>query len=74
MHKYLENANRSYNSIPKELQIHPYTISCVIQCFSLKLVRKPVNGFNINPGLSLREHAKGYRFSQSFVGKFRNKY
>ena len=23
IHKYLENSNRSYNSIVKELQIHP---------------------------------------------------
>ena len=31
MHKYLENIKRIYSSIAKELQIHPYTINCVIQ-------------------------------------------
>ena len=93
MHKYLENPNRSYNSIAKELQIHPYTISYVIQHFSQtkltkrksgggrkegfqdkKPVRKHVNGFKIHPGLSLRECAKRYRFSHSFVAKVQNKY
>ena len=34
MRKYLENSNRSCKSIAKELQIHPYTICCVIQHFS----------------------------------------
>ena len=34
MHKYLQNPNSSYNSIAKSLQIHPYTISRVIQRFS----------------------------------------
>ena len=33
MHKYLENPNRSYNSIAKELQIHPYAVCRVIQHF-----------------------------------------
>ena len=33
MHKYLENPNRSHNSIAKEFQLHLYTISRVIQRF-----------------------------------------
>ena len=40
MHKYLKNPNKSYNSIAKELQIHAYTVSCVIQRFSqTKLIK-----------------------------------
>ena len=31
IHKYLENSNRNCNSIAKELQMHSYTITCVIQ-------------------------------------------
>ena len=34
MHKYLQNPNSSYNSIAKSLQIHPYTVTHVIQHFS----------------------------------------
>ena len=77
----------------KSLQIHPYTVSHVIQRFSqtksikrksgggrkegfkdMKLVRKPVNSFKNNPSLSLRESAKIYGFSHSFVAKVRNKH
>ena len=93
MYKYLQNPNSSYNSIAKSLQIHPYTVSRVIQCFSqtksikrksgggrkegfkdIKLVRKLVNSFKNNPNLSLRERAKIYGFSHSFVAKVRNKH
>ena len=93
MHKYLQNPNSSYNLISKLLQIHPYTISRVIQHFSqtklikhksgggrkegfkdIKLVRKLVNSFKNNPSLSLRERAKIYGFSHSFVAKVRNKH
>ena len=93
MHKYLQNPNSSYNSIAKSLQIHPYTISHVIQYFSqtksikrksgggrkegfkdIKLVRKLVNSFKNNSSLSLRERAKVYGFSHSFVAKVRNKH
>ena len=93
MHKYLQNPNNSYNSIAKSLQIHPYTVSRVIQRFSqtksikrksgggrkedfkdIKLVRKLVNSFKNNPSLSLRERAKVYGFSHSFVAKVRNKH
>ena len=93
MHKYLQNPNSSYNSIAKLLQIHPYTVSRVIQCFSqtksikrksgggrkegfkdIKLVRKLVNSFKNNPSLSLRERAKIYGFSHSFIAKVRNKH
>ena len=93
MHKHLQNPNSSYNSIAKLLQIHPYTVSHVIQCFSqtksikhksgggrkegfkdIKLVRKLVNSFKNNPSLSLRERAKIYGFSHSFVAKVRNKH
>ena len=91
MHKYLQNPNSSYNSIAKSLQIHPYTVSRVIQRFSqtksikrksgggrkegskgIKLVRKLFNSFKNNPSLSLRECAKIYGFSHSFVAKVRN--
>ena len=93
IHKYLQNPNSSYNSIAKSLQIHPYTVSHVIQRFSqtklikrksgggrkegfkdIKLVRKLVNSFKNNPSLSLKELAKIYGFSLSFVAKVRNKH
>ena len=93
MHKYLQNHNSSYNSIAKSLQIHPYTVSRVIQRFSqtksikrksgggrkegfkdIKLVRKLVYSFKNNPSFSLRERAKIYGFSHSFVAKVRNKH
>ena len=40
----------------------------------IKLVRKLVNGFKNNPSLALRERAKIYGFSHSFVAKVRNKH
>ena len=88
MHKYLQNPNSSYNSIAKSFQIHPYTVSRVIQRFSIKhksgggrkegfkdiIIRKLVNSFKNNPRLSLRERAKIYGFSHSFIAKVRNKH
>ena len=46
MHKYLENPNTSYNSIEKELQMHPYIISCkyiptpLVVLFNVSLKKK----------------------------------
>ena len=42
MHKYLQNPKSSYNSIAKLLQIHPLTVSRVIQRF-LKQNRSNAN-------------------------------
>ena len=42
--------------------------------WNIKLVRKLVNSFKNNPSLSLRERAKIYGFSHSFVAKVRNKH
>ena len=45
MHIYLQNPNSSYNSIAKSLQIHPYTVSRVIQRFSqTKLIKRKSGG------------------------------
>ena len=48
MCKYLENLNSNYNSIAKVLQMHPYTISRVVQRFSqTRLIKRKSGGGRI---------------------------
>ena len=66
MHKYLQNPNSSYNSIPKSFQIHPYTVSCVIQRFSqTKSIKR-------KPGGGRKEGFKDIKLVRKLVNSFKN--
>ena len=66
MHKYLQNPNSSYNSIAKSLQIHPYTISRVIQCFSqTKSIKRKSGG-------GRKEGFEDIKLVRKLVNSFKN--
>ena len=66
MHKYLQNPNSSYNSIAKLLQIHPYTVSRVIQRFSqTKSIKRKSGG-------ERKEAFKDIKLVRKLVYSFKN--
>ena len=66
MHKYLQNPNSSYNSIAKSLQIHPYTVSRVIQHFS------QTKSINCKSGGGRKEGFKDIKLVRKLVNSFKN--
>ena len=66
MHKYLQNPNSSYNLITKSLQIHPYTVSRVIQCFS------QTKSIKSKSGGGRKEGFKDIKLVRKLINSFKN--
>ena len=66
MHKYLQNPNSSYSLIAKSLQIHPYTVSCVIQRFS------QTKSIKCKSGDGRKEGFKDIKLVRKLVNSFKN--